>query len=277
VLVFCGAWPSLASDIEELVEAEHRFAEAAATDGMRDAFLAVLADDGVMFRPGPVNGREWFEASPPPPGVLAWKPVHAQVSRAGDLGYTTGPWRYDLDGREAVFGHYVSIWHRAKGDAWQLVLDIGIAHEEPAESAWKAAIEKLEYGKSVKKLSPERRDRLSGELKEADREFSKEIGSKGPAQAYAHVGTEKIRLYRDGRLPVVGLPAVRQALEEAPVPRQAEPIAAFVAASGGFGYSYGTSRDGESEEGAGYAYLRIWSRDDDGAWKILLDLATATP
>jgi hypothetical protein len=61
VLVFCGAWPSLASDIEELVEAEHRFAEAAATDGMRDAFLAVLADDGVMFRPA--TRRAGVEAS----------------------------------------------------------------------------------------------------------------------------------------------------------------------------------------------------------------------
>ena len=63
VLVLCAAGPSLASDIEDLVEAERRFAKAAATDGMRDAFLAVLGKDAVLFRPGPVSGRDWFEAN----------------------------------------------------------------------------------------------------------------------------------------------------------------------------------------------------------------------
>ena len=121
---------------------------------MRDAFLAVLAEDGVLFRPGPVNGREWFESIPPPPGVLAWDPVHAEVSKAGDLGYTTGPWRYDLDGRDAVFGHYVSIWRRAKNDSWRLVVDIGIGHGEPERSAWAPAIDEQQGGERTQAAAP---------------------------------------------------------------------------------------------------------------------------
>ena len=104
VLALCAASPSFASDLEDLVEAERGFAKAATTDGMRDAFLAVLSEDAVLFRPDPVSGRDWFEANPPPPGVLAWEPVHAEVSKAGDLGYTTGPWRYDLKSRERSNG-----------------------------------------------------------------------------------------------------------------------------------------------------------------------------
>ena len=55
LLVLCATGVSNASDLEDLVEAERGFAKAAATDGMRDAFLAVLAKDAILFRPRPVN------------------------------------------------------------------------------------------------------------------------------------------------------------------------------------------------------------------------------
>jgi ketosteroid isomerase-like protein len=274
VLLLVGAGSILASDLEDLVAAEHGFAESAAMDGMRAAFLSVLAEDGILFRPGPVNGREWFEGRPPPPGVLAWKPVHAEVSRAGDLGYTTGPWRYDLEGRDSAFGHYMSIWRRTADDGWRLVLDHGIGHGEPKPSAWEPAIGKAEGAKRAKGLSRERVVQLERELAEADRGFSEAAVEKGLAEAYALAASDKIRLYRDGRIPVVGLDAVRKALEDGPPPRKAEPTAAHVADSGDFGYSYGTSLDTGEEGGGGFSYVRIWRRDDDGGWQIVLDVAT---
>lgn len=112
---------------------------------------------------------------------------------------------------------------------------------------------------------------------DADGEFSRDVVEKGPAEAYGSVGAETIRLYRDGRFPVVGLAAVRQALEDAPVPRPAVSLAAVIAKSGDFGYTYGVSRDSEADESGGYNFLRIWTCNADGAWKIVLDLAAATP
>ena len=43
-----------------LVEMEHAFAKAAATKGTRDAFIEFLADDGIVFQPGPVNGKKFW-------------------------------------------------------------------------------------------------------------------------------------------------------------------------------------------------------------------------
>ena len=43
-----------------LVEMEHAFAKAAATKGTRDAFIEFLADDGMVFQPGPVNGKKFW-------------------------------------------------------------------------------------------------------------------------------------------------------------------------------------------------------------------------
>jgi len=59
-----------------------------------------LADDGIIFQPGPVNGKKFWGERPARKGLLSWEPVFADVSRAGDLGYTTGPWEFRPNGRE---------------------------------------------------------------------------------------------------------------------------------------------------------------------------------
>jgi ketosteroid isomerase-like protein len=278
VLMLCGAWPSFASGIEELVDAEFRFAEAAATDGMRDAFLGVLSEDGVLFRPLPVNGREWFEAAPATPGVLGWKPVFAEISGNGDLGYTTGPWRLELEGRPPIFGHYVSIWRSEDGDPWQLVLDVGISHGQPEAAAWEPAIAPEASGERAKALRKGRRGQLEEALLETDREFLAVAGEKGLAEAYRQDSSDQIRFYRNGHLPVVGLVAVLEALDDTAGPRSGEAVAAHVARSGEIGYTYGIGRFvQEDEDVRENGYLRIWRRSEDGAWKIVLDVLSAAP
>jgi ketosteroid isomerase-like protein len=86
------AGPRAEADRVSLVEAERAFARAADEKGVREAFLAFLSDDAILFRPGPVPGREWVRSRPAPPIRLAWRPSFAEVSGAGDLGYTLGPY-----------------------------------------------------------------------------------------------------------------------------------------------------------------------------------------
>lgn len=42
-----------------LIETELAFAEAAKNTSTRDGFLKFIADDGILFRPHPVNGKEF--------------------------------------------------------------------------------------------------------------------------------------------------------------------------------------------------------------------------
>ena len=60
--------------------------------GNARSFLEFLAEDSILFRPGPVPGRKWIEEHPAPPNLLTWEPAFADVAQSGDLGYTTGPW-----------------------------------------------------------------------------------------------------------------------------------------------------------------------------------------
>src|SRR5690242_6726425 len=73
--------------LDAIVATEHAFAKMASEKGVRDAFLTYLSEDSVLFRPGPVPGREATRAQRTTPALLTWYPVYADVSLAGDLGY----------------------------------------------------------------------------------------------------------------------------------------------------------------------------------------------
>src|SRR3954449_2738641 len=116
-----------------LVQMERDFARTAATKGTRDAFLEFLADDGVLFQPGPVNGKKFWTERQPRKGLLSWEPVFADISRAGDLGYTTGPWEFRANGPDdqpVAFGQYFTIWKKQADGGWKAVLDRGVATEK---------------------------------------------------------------------------------------------------------------------------------------------------
>jgi len=84
------ALADLRSEWNGLVEAEKSFARTSVARGTKEAFLAVLNDESVIFRPRAVPGRKWFQDNPASPLQLSWEPEIGDIASAGDLGYTTG-------------------------------------------------------------------------------------------------------------------------------------------------------------------------------------------
>lgn len=122
---------SLRGPIESLraqtvAEAETDFARAAGELGIRDAFLAFLAPDAVVFMPRAINGLAHY-ANAPTEALLAWQPAVAEAAESDDLGYTTGPYtvRASEDGPTTGHGWYFSLWRRDADGVWQVVLDLG--------------------------------------------------------------------------------------------------------------------------------------------------------
>ncbi len=115
---------------DSLVSAERAFAQMSVAQGMKPAFLAVLADDSVIFRPRAVPGKKWMQDSPAAGGQLNWGPDYADIAASGDLGYTTGPWEYRQKPEDApvAFGHYITLWRKQSNGAWKVELDTGIGH-----------------------------------------------------------------------------------------------------------------------------------------------------
>src|SRR5882672_7745432 len=130
------------NDLKAIVETERAFSRMSEERGTREAFDAFIADDGILFRPTPVFGKKWMREHPLPASptrpLLSWQPIFAAVSHAGDLGYTTGPWQYknDIkDAKPAAFGNFMTVWKKQADGLWKFALDLGISNPEPKAPA----------------------------------------------------------------------------------------------------------------------------------------------
>ena len=64
------------SDIQNLVNTERAFAQLAAEKGTKHAFLANMTDDGVLFQPDKINGKEFWKSDPESASLLSWAPLY---------------------------------------------------------------------------------------------------------------------------------------------------------------------------------------------------------
>jgi ketosteroid isomerase-like protein len=276
------AVPSFAATVDRqaalnaVVAAEKAFAKAAAEKGTRAAFLEVLAEDSVVFAPGPVPGRATWEGRPVRPSLLSWLPVVADVSLAGDLGYTTGPWELRPKGKgdtNVIHGFYTTFWRRQADGSFKLVFDGGISTPAPPASAIEVKI-----GKAipVRVEDPPQVEEARGKfmILSADRAFAKSAAARGTAAAYADFLADDSRLHREGAIPVISKAKILKSLKAQSPKMTWAPVQARIASSGDLGYSLGNEAL-DAEQGF---YLRIWKKQADNSWRVVLDLfAPAAP
>jgi ketosteroid isomerase-like protein len=120
-----------ASPLDDVLNADRAFAQAALRDGARAAFIAYAAQDAIMFRDGvgPVKGHAAIAASFRASGgaVPDWAPEGGEIAASGDLAYTWGYFRWtasDGSGKQST-GNYVSIWRKVDGQ-WKWIVDLGV-------------------------------------------------------------------------------------------------------------------------------------------------------
>lgn len=268
--------------LQAMVETERAFSRTSAEKGTRESFAQFIAADGILFRPGPVLGKKWMEEHPLPASttrqLLSWQPIFAAVSRAGDLGYTTGPWQFknDIkDAKPAAFGNFMTVWKKQADGSWKFALDLGISNPEPKAPAviWQAPSGNPTRGFKRVNHETERAALLS-----VDREFSKASAEEGARPAFLLVAANDVRLFRNDKFPFVGRMAAADALSTLTAEWTWTPSFADVSISGDLGYSYGIyelrDKTGTVSERGNYA--RVWKKVS-GAWKLVIDVANPLP
>jgi ketosteroid isomerase-like protein len=119
---------------DKLMEIDREFATLSLEKGANESFLAFIDDNCVLLRPNrtPVIGRQKIEEmfnSPDTSFTLNWKPLFADISKSGDLGYTYGIYKIEMDSPEGTLvtkeGTYVTIWKKDENGNWKFVLDTG--------------------------------------------------------------------------------------------------------------------------------------------------------
>jgi ketosteroid isomerase-like protein len=267
--------PELQAALEALVRTEQEFSRTSAEKGTRDAFLAFLAEDSVMFRPGPVPGRAYMEKGPASPILLTWRPIHAEIAASGDLGYTTGPFelRASRDAQETSHGHYVTVWKKQADGTWKAVIDGGIntpqAYAGPEGSRVVPAAAVAAPG------APAARESLLG----ADRAFAEWSRTRGSLISYMTNLSDDVRFLRNGAQPKIGKEATRAAFGKKPPALTWEPQGGDVSAAGDFGYTYGSYeiREAAGQPAQPATYLRLWRRQPNRPWKVTLEMVLPLP
>ena len=283
IVIICLAAQMIAqgqSPLQEMVKTEQAFSKMAQEKNTRDAFAAFIADDGLLFRPGAVNGKKWMLENPLPPSdkkpLLAWQPSYAGVATSGDMGFTTGPWEFKNDIKDekpSAYGHFVTVWKKQTDGSWKFVVDLGISHPQsggpqtiwqPTEKLEKPSSKEVDQTKALKSL-------IVRDLKYSDEGFQK-----GLVKAFLAYASPEVRLYRAGNLPFIGRDASADALTKAKGQFKWRPIGGDVSRAGDLAYTHGTYEVTDDtktviEHGS---YIRIWKKQD-GVWRIVMDVINA--
>jgi hypothetical protein len=250
-----------------LIAAEVAFARRVEETDVRTGFLEVLATDAIVFRPGLVDAREWYQTHASPPMQLSWSPGAARASAAGDLGFTTGPYRARAIGSARVVGegYYLSIWRRERGRPWELLTDLGVETDAPDEPLPRTTPRR---GASFPDGA-----RARTALLEANEAWARRGSRLKDAERLAD---PEIRVLRRGRPLAKGVPAAAAAMASSTREPGGTGLVA-VSSSLDFGFTRGMrlepARGGETR----VHYVRVWVTDTDGRWCIVADVETPEP
>ena len=268
-----------------LVESERAFAKTSVKIGTRPSFMMYFADDAVVFRPHPVKYKEAMKNVPlpknPTEATLEWEPIWANISRSGDLGYTTGPsmWTdHSPANRPTYYGFYFSFWKKQPTGEWKVVFDVGTELPGPYDGpkTLQSPVAVKNNG-VVKKLGAEER-RLS--LMDAERRFLESARKDGVQKALGEILDKEARIYRQKVQPIVGIDPIQAYFSNKPYLSTWEPLEGSVAEAGDLGYSYGsyTVRNGSKpdDDEKGY-YLHAWRRDVSNRWKLVAEVTSPLP
>ncbi|HUP13769.1 MAG TPA: hypothetical protein VM187_16220, partial [Niastella sp.] len=245
---------------QEISGAEQAFATMSADSGARKAFLHFLDSNSLLFNEGKIiDGlRFWRRMPGGDGGQLLWKPVYTGISKAGDLGFSTGPFeqRSAHAGNVQASGNYSSIWVKNKQGEWKVRIDMG-AHYAP--SSYEQQWEQLVYSKLLPKAEKINWQRFEQEL-------ITQVHQKG-YQAFLPYVSDDSWFNILGHQPIHTVKAIEQALQQIPAGLQFELTGGDISTAGDLFYAYGSvTLHGKKEN-----YLRVWGHEKDG-WKLLLQV-----
>lgn len=134
----------IAKSKTELINTDTEFFNISQKNGTGQAFIDFADNNAIMLRQDsyPVTGKKeimkLYQGREKKVTPLKWKPIKADVSNDGTMGFTYGNWEYgvkDKDGKmETVYGNYVTVWKKQPDGKWKFVLDGGNTTPPPVNN-----------------------------------------------------------------------------------------------------------------------------------------------
>lgn len=265
--------PQSVATTDEVIKAEESFNKQVERNGIKDAFLNVADQEGIVFRPQPVRIVDFYGNIDKQPGRLSWKPNFARIAANGDLAFSAGPYVYQNGNNDTdkVFGDYVSIWRTDDNGKLKLLMDLGVQHPEPTQTPVSDFTEP-----DPAKLSAPSKDPFQGKniILATDKAFNHSLTISSLA-SYKEFLSPEGRYYFPGVEPMVGQDRVMRFIDNEGISINATTINAGRSASNDLAYSYGSASIKQGTVTNNYYYVRIWEMDKNHKWDILLEVFSA--
>jgi ketosteroid isomerase-like protein len=255
-----------------IADEEKAFAAMSVHASVQQAFVKYFSDSAVSFHAGKIyNGKEFWKQQKPDSTYLFWSPVYADISLAKDLGFTSGPWQLKVkrtNNEPDARGFYNSVWRKEKDGQWKVVIDIGVGMKEVAKET-----DSVKYS-SIESESPSMSETVNG------KQMIMAI-EKAYLRNYPYLGgprdvSGEARFYRPGKLPLISSDSIQRLIRKEKYICQFEVVGGDMASSNDMGYVYGNVKFPSEKNGVfttvSTNYMRIWKKEKNTAWKIVLDV-----
>lgn len=252
---------------QTILENEKQFVAKGLEEDARAASLAFLADDAIIFEPGPVHARKVWTERTEAPLALQWQPSFFGIARSCDLAFTSGPaeWRKDKNDEKPLgYGLYISIWQKQSDGTWKVVLDVGgaIPSEQKVEGLPVLSISGPPAAKTPAAAAKK--------LRAAEKWFV-DTAKIDSTSALIGASSEEIRVHREGVFPANGRRPADLMLSVRRGKLTTEHLGGDLSAAGDLAYRYGKYKLELSQKTERGYYLQIWQTDAAGAWKLVVD------
>lgn len=288
--------PNLEKEKQTVLEKDREISRISAGNGVLRAIYPFLMEKSFLLPKNgyPVFGKETCAkladqlAMDGRENQFKWEPLFADISAAGDLGYTYG--RYEIpaaptssastassassdNSKKVDYGYYGTIWTKDAEGNWKVAFSQGLVrlkgrNQKPLE----------------KQFDPDKVDPVTREVLATERAFSDYSVSNGYLSAF-------FRFIDDNGIALGsrGTPKTKadyaRLMAEAEKKKQAgtgklewEALFSHVAASGDLAYNFGTylytetDTKGNQQIGRGH-FLTVWKKQSTGnkEWKFVLD------
>lgn len=263
--VLLTAAPTLAATPSpaEIEKAERAFAADGLALGVRDSFLKHMADDAIVFRPGPVNAKALYEKRPSSKTLkLEWWPQKVVIARSGDLGLSVGP--SQINGKRG--GYYATIWRKDPDGQWKWIYDGGA--EADAASAPDASTPAIQ-GPTAAKGSKTPADALAA-VRTAEDTLAKAANNDAPRGYRAVLASDAWLTGPNGTegLKPSDLPT---RIAQRPTRMALKMDDGGSSAAGDFVWTYGTAGwVGHSDTPVDTHYMHVWQKRPEG-WRLIFE------
>ena len=264
---------SPAADIKIALEADKNFDKEVERKGIKGGFLAVADPAGIVFKPNAVNITTFYTNIDKQPGTFKMNPNFARIAANGDLAFTAGPYVYQNGKADSdkVFGDYVSIWHADDGNKLKLLINLGIQHPEPENEP----ITDFKGPDSTRHVALGK-DPFGGKriILATDNSFNHSL-SISALGSYKEFLSPEGRYYFPGFEPIIGQDKIMKFIDNEAISITAETTDAGRSTSNDLAYTYGKAKIKKGEIVSNYNYVRIWEKDANYKWYIILEVFSA--